>query len=110
MGHESQIEPWSPLDQRSALLVSELTGFVAKQAMKTSGKENQNSCATTPSNRAHGAAGQNRSCSMKWAAKVEKFRPRERFFFLTFPFIEQTRSRDSEEVARLDISQASAGS
>jgi hypothetical protein len=88
MGHESQIEPWSPLDQRSALLVSELTGFVAKEAMKTSGKENQNSCATTPSNRAHGAAGQNRSCSMKWAAKVEKFRPRERFFFLTFPFIE----------------------
>ena len=41
---------------------------------------------SAPSNRAHGAAGQNRSCSMKWAAKVEKFRPRERFFFLTFPF------------------------
>jgi hypothetical protein len=75
------------------LLVSELTGFVANKAMKTAGKENQNSCATAPSNRAHGAAGQNRSCSMKWAAKVEKFQPRERFFFLTFPFIEQTRSR-----------------
>src|SRR5258705_8591664 len=59
--------------------------------MKTAGKENQNSCATAPSNRAHGAAGQNRSCSMKWAAKVEKFQPRERFFFLTFPFIELTR-------------------
>jgi len=25
MGHESQIEPWSPLERRSALLVSELT-------------------------------------------------------------------------------------
>jgi hypothetical protein len=73
------------------LLVSELTGFVANKAMKTTGKENQNSCATAPSNRAHGAAGQSRSCSMKWAAKVEKFQPQERFFFLTFPFIELTR-------------------
>jgi hypothetical protein len=35
MGHESQIELWTPLERRSALLVSELTGFVAKQAMKT---------------------------------------------------------------------------
>ena len=30
---------------------------------------------------------QNRFCSIKWAAKVEKFQPREKFFFLTFPFI-----------------------
>jgi hypothetical protein len=58
--------------------------------MKTAGKENQNSCATAPSNPALGAAGQNRSCSIKWAAKVEKFQPRERFFFLTSPFIELT--------------------
>jgi hypothetical protein len=77
-------------DRRSALLVSELTGFVANKAMKTAGKENQNSCTTAPSNRAHGAAGQNRSCSMKWAAKVENLQPRETFFFLTFPFIELT--------------------
>jgi len=28
MGHESRIELWSPLDRGSALLVSELTGFV----------------------------------------------------------------------------------
>jgi hypothetical protein len=31
MGHESQIELWTPLERRSALLVSELTGFVAKK-------------------------------------------------------------------------------
>jgi hypothetical protein len=31
MGHESQIELWSPNLTRSALLVSELTGFVAKK-------------------------------------------------------------------------------
>jgi hypothetical protein len=31
---------------RSALLVSEPIGFVAKQAMKTAGRENPNRCAT----------------------------------------------------------------
>ena len=31
IGHLSQREPWLPLNQRSALLVSELTGFVAKK-------------------------------------------------------------------------------
>jgi hypothetical protein len=56
--------------------------------MKTAGRENPNRWATVPDDRAHGAADQNRSCSIKWAAKVEKFQPREKFFFLTFPFIE----------------------
>jgi hypothetical protein len=32
---------------------------------------------------------QARELVIKWAAKVEKFQPREKFFFLTFPFIEQ---------------------
>jgi hypothetical protein len=31
MGHESRIEPWWPFDHRSALLVSELTGFVTNK-------------------------------------------------------------------------------
>ena len=31
IGHESQVELWSPLDRRSALLVSEFTGIVAKK-------------------------------------------------------------------------------
>jgi len=34
MGHESRIEQWSPLDRGSALLVSELTGFVANRRWK----------------------------------------------------------------------------
>jgi hypothetical protein len=72
------------------LLVSELTGFVAKEAMKTANRENPNRWATLSSNRAHAAADQNRSCSIKWAAKVEKFRPRDKCFFLPFPFIELT--------------------
>jgi len=59
--------------------------------MKTAGRGNANRWAAKLSNRANGAAGQNRSCSIKWAAKVEKFQPLDEFFFLTFPFIELTR-------------------
>jgi hypothetical protein len=60
--------------------------------MKTAGRENPNPWTIVPRSRAHGAEGQNRSCSIKWAAKVEKFQPPEKFFFLTFPFIELLRS------------------
>ena len=72
-------------ERRSALLVSELTGFVAK-AMKTA-RENPIHGVTLPRNRAHGAVGQNKSRSIKWAEKQEKFQPREMCFFLTSPFI-----------------------
>ena len=41
-----------------------------------------------PRNRAHGAGGQNRSCLIKWAAKQEKFQPKEMCFSLTSTFIE----------------------
>jgi len=54
--------------------------------MKTAGGENPNRWVATPSNRAYGPEGQNRSCPIKWAEKVEKFQPREKFFFLDFPF------------------------
>src|SRR5215831_9414488 len=53
--------------------------------MKTAGRENPNRWAAKLSNRATGAEGQNRSCSIKWAAKVKKFQP-WRYFFLDFPF------------------------
>jgi len=59
--------------------------------MKTAGRENPNCWAAKLSNRATGAEGQNRSCSIKWATKVKKF-SRGDIFFLTFPFIEQIRS------------------
>src|ERR1700674_2787089 len=59
--------------------------------MKTAGRENPNHRATLPHNRAHGAVGQNRSRSIEWAVKQEKFRPLERCFFLTLPFIELIR-------------------
>jgi hypothetical protein len=66
------------------LLVSELTGVFAKKAMKTAEGKNPNRWATMPGNRAHGAEGQNRSCSIKWAEKAENF-SRGAVFFLTFP-------------------------
>ena len=63
--------------------------------MKTVGRENPNHHrAILSRNRAHGAAGQNRSRSIKWAAKQEKFQPEEMCFFLTSPFIEVHRSCD----------------
>src|SRR6267142_2147992 len=59
--------------------------------MKTADRENPKRWATTPANRANGAAGQNRSCSFKGAAKEEKLQPQGRFFLLTSTFIELTR-------------------
>jgi hypothetical protein len=69
-------------DRRSALLVSELTGFVAKRAMKTAGRENPIHGVTLPRNREHGAAGQDESRSIKWAEKQKKLQPGEMCFFL----------------------------
>ena len=92
MGHESRIELWSPLDRRSALLVSELTGLRCEEAMKTAGRENPNRWATLLSNRALGAPRLNRPCSIQWAEKQEKFQPAQGCFFLTSTFIELTRT------------------
>src|SRR5271167_1031697 len=59
--------------------------------MKTAGSGNPNRRVTVPRNRAHGAVGQNRSCSIEWAEKQEKFQPKATCFFLTSTFIELTR-------------------
>jgi hypothetical protein len=53
--------------------------------MKTADGKNPNRWATMPGNRAHGAEGQNKSCSIKWAEKAENF-SRGEVFFLDFPF------------------------
>ena len=56
-----------------------------------------------PRNRAHGAVGQNRSCSIEWAEKQEKFQPKGTCFFLTSTFIELIRSlNDAGRNSRLD--------
>src|SRR5260370_42702163 len=58
------------------------------QAMKTAQREPPNRWAKVPSNRAPGAVGLNRSCSIYRAAKQEKLQLLERCFFLTSTFIE----------------------
>jgi hypothetical protein len=60
--------------------------------MKTTGRKNPNHGATLPRNRADGAVGQDRSRSIRRAAKQEKLRPQEKCFFLTLPFMELIRN------------------
>jgi hypothetical protein len=69
-----------------------LTGLRREEAMKTAGRENPIHGVILPRNRAHGAAGQDKSRSIKWAEKQEKFQPRKMCFFLTSPSIEQIRT------------------
>src|ERR1700731_4053670 len=92
MGHESQIELWSP-----NLTTFWFVGFGTdrlrrEEAMKTAGRENPNHGAAVPRHLPHGAVGQNTSRSIKWGAKQEKFQPLREWFFLTSPFIELHRS------------------
>ena len=98
MGHESRIELWSP--NLTAVL---LAGFgtdrlSCEEAMKTAGRENPNRRANVSCTRAHGADGQNKSCSIQWAAKQEKVRPMQKCFFLTSTFIELTRRLNASSV------------
>jgi hypothetical protein len=91
MGHESRIELWSP-----NLTTFCFAGFGTdrhrrEEAMNTADSENPNRWATLASNRAHGAVGQNKSRSIKWAEKQEKLQPTEMCFFLTSTFIELIR-------------------
>jgi hypothetical protein len=53
---------------------------------------------TVPHNRAHGAAAQNRSPLIKWAAKQENVQPLEMCFFLTPAFIELYRLRVNRDL------------
>jgi hypothetical protein len=56
-----------------------------EEAMKTAGRENPIHGVSLRRNRAHGAVSQDKSRSIKWAEKQEKFQPKEMCFFLTSP-------------------------
>ena len=92
MGHESQIELWSPNLTTFCFAGFGTDRLRREEAMKTAGRENPNHGATLPHNRAHGAVGQNRSRSIEWAAKQEKFGLMQEYFFLTSTFIELIRN------------------
>jgi hypothetical protein len=47
-----------------------------QEAMKTAGRKNPNHGVALPRYRAHDAEEQNRSRSINWAAKQEKFQPK----------------------------------
>src|SRR5271155_98026 len=92
MGHESQIELWSPNLTTFCFAGFGTDRLRCQEAMKTAGRENPNRRGRVPRNRAHGAEGQNSSRSIRWAEKQEKFQPMEMSFFLTSSFIELTRT------------------
>ena len=88
MGHESPIELWSPNLTTFCFVGFGTDRLRRQEAMKTADRENQKHGAALPRNRAHEAVGHNRSRLIKWAAKQEKFQPKEMCFFLTSTFIE----------------------
>src|SRR5580658_4167471 len=92
MGQESPIELWSPNLTTFCFVGFGTDRLRCQEAMKTAGRENPNRRGTVPRNRAHGAVGQNRSRSIRWAAKQEKFQPAQKCFFLTSTFIELSRN------------------
>ena len=77
-------------DHRSALLVSELTGFVAQEAMKTAGRENPNRWANCPGTPSTWRGRSEQSRSIEWAGSKKNSGRRRSVFFLTSPFIELT--------------------
>src|SRR5579863_9621873 len=92
MGHESRIELWSPNLTTVLLCWFRNYRLRCQEVMKTAGRENPIHGVALPRNRARGAEEQNRSRSIKWAEKQEKFQPKGVCFFLTSPFIELLRT------------------
>src|SRR6202163_2370032 len=89
MGHESPIELWSPNLTTFCFVGFGTDRLRRQEAMKTADRENPTHGVTWLRNRAHGAVGQNRTSSIEWAEKQEKFQPQEKCFFLTSAFIKQ---------------------
>ena len=87
MGHESQIELWSPNLTTFCFAGFGTDRLRCEETMKTADRENPNHGVAGPRNRTPGAVGQNQSRSIKWAAKQENFQPKEMCFFLTSTFI-----------------------
>src|SRR6202030_2563085 len=103
MGHESQIELWSPNLTTFCFVGFGTDRLRCEEAMKTAGTENPNRWATLASNRAPAAGDQNRSCSIQWAEKQEKSQPAEMCFFLTSTFIEPN------QICQSDMTMLAAG-
>jgi hypothetical protein len=88
MGHESQIELWSP-NLTTFCFVGFGTGRLRRQeAMKTAGKENPNRCAITQQRTELLGRKLEPSLLNQSGWKARKHPAVAKYFFLTFPFIE----------------------
>ena len=85
MGHESQIELWSPFDRRSGLLVSELTGFVAIKQWKPLVEETQKRWATTSQQPSTWRGRSEQILFIHMGCEVRKIPAAGEIFFLTSP-------------------------
>src|SRR5215469_17973173 len=91
MGHESQIEPWSPFDRRSALLVSETDRLRCERAMKTAGRENPNRWAKHVQQPSTWCGRSNQILLIQGGCEARKIAAVGEVFFLTSTFIERIR-------------------
>src|SRR3984893_14972263 len=99
MGHESQIELWSPNLTTFCFVGFGTDRLRRQEAMKTAGRENPNHRSTVLHEQM-ARVGQNRYRSLKWAEKQENFQPKEMCFFLTSTFIELTSQVGSVQLWR----------
>jgi hypothetical protein len=92
MGHESQIELWSPNLTTFCFVGFGTDRLRRQEAMKTAGKENPNRCAIT--RQPTELLGRKLELSLlnQVGWKARKHPAAAKYFFLTFPFIELTRS------------------
>ena len=88
MGHESQIELWSPNLTTFCFVGFGTDRHRRKEAMKTAGKENPNRCAIT--RQPTELLGRKLELSLlnQVGWKARKHPATAKYFFLTFPFID----------------------
>jgi hypothetical protein len=93
MGHESQIELWSPNLTTFCFVGFGTDRLRRQEAMKTAGKENPNRCAITrqPTELLERKLEASLLNQSGW--KARKHPAAAEYFFLTFPFIEPSRMR-----------------
>src|SRR5713101_3135826 len=92
MGHESQIELWSPNLTTFCFAGFGTDRLRRQEAMKTAGKENPNRCAITQQPTELLERKLEASLLNQSGWKARKHPAVAEYFFLTFPFIELIRS------------------
>jgi hypothetical protein len=101
MGHESPIELWSPNLTTFCFVGFGTDRLRRPEAMKTAGKENLNRCAITRQSTEMLGRKLELSLLNQVGWKARKHPATAKYFFLTFPFIEQIGSyRRNPRVSR----------